>query len=250
VCFGFGLGLVLGLAGDSRGKVATFLPQGLLGTAVGELCFELVECGGQVSVVLGWAGAGFDGWCGQEQFRCAVGMRLGVLALGAVQCDFGVGDGDGAGCGFATSGLGGLDAGGLRGLVLRPPCRIYVGGVLVCLGRPFRGWTVRNFQGGACARGERGARFGAGWPGLTRCAGGLALGADGGFGLVGLGGELLPPRGAADRFLPGDGGFFGGVGVGFAGRSAGDGGRGVCPGLWGASGPGGSWCPCGSSCRV
>lgn len=42
----------------------------------------------------------------------------GVLVRCVVQCDFG--DVDGAGSGFAACGLGGLDAGGLSGLVQHP----------------------------------------------------------------------------------------------------------------------------------
>ena len=83
---------------------------------------------------------------GEERFGFG-GAVFGLLVPGAVERDFGVGDGDGAGCGFAACGFRDLDAGGLLGLDLRPPCRVNVGGVGACLRLPLQG----------------GARFGCGF---------------------------------------------------------------------------------------
>ena len=159
---------------------------------------------------------------GEERFGFGVGGRSGVVVPGAVERDFGVGDGDGAGGGFAACGFRDLDAGGLLGLDLRPPCRVDVGGVGACLRLPL--------QGGArfgCGFGCR--RAAAGWPGLSGFGGGLALGGDGGFGLVGLGGVLLPPCADAARLAAAGEGLEGGVllpvvggfGVGLAGFGGG-----------------------------
>ena len=51
---------------------------------------------------------------------------------GHLPLNIGVGDKDGAGSG-SRRGFRDLDAGGLLGLDLRPPCRVDVGGVLACL---------------------------------------------------------------------------------------------------------------------
>lgn len=161
--------------------------------------------------------------------RSAVSGKLhlcnfgGVVLPSAVGRDFGVGDGDGAGGGFAACGFAGFDGRGLCGFELCPPCRVDVAGFLA--------WLWIRFEGaGQFGRGPgRGVRVRHGWPGVPCVAGGLPLGGDGGFGLVGLGGELLPPCGHAaglalrrgvvelDGLLP----VVGGLGVGQAGFGCG-----------------------------
>ena len=166
-----------------------------------------------------WFTFGVGGRFGYAGYTCRVRVP-GVLVPGAVERDFGIGDGDGAGGGFAACGFRNLDAGGLLGLDLRPPCRVNVGGVGACLWLPLQG----------------GARFGcgpevrrAGWPGLSGFGGGLVLGGNGGFGLVGLGGVLLPPGADAARLAGAGEGLedgvllplVGGFGVGLAGFGCG-----------------------------
>ena len=159
---------------------------------------------------------------GEERFGFG-GAVFRVAVPGAGERDFGVGDGDGAGGGFASCGFRDLDAGGLLGLDLRPPCRVDVDSGVVWFGLPLQGAA-----GFGCGFGC-GPEVRAGWPGLPGFGGGLALGGDGGFGLVGLGGVVLPPCADAARLAAAGEGLEGGVllpvvggfGVGLAGFGGG-----------------------------